>query len=163
LSHLFDEMSIEWEERGRAHCFGHLVIDPQFAVVDVMAAMLLDLSEYRLCDLILLDGEISYGGETPSLLDQVIYVFEPMEFANMFIPGRKARVAAAFQSGQRFDGGRMEVYPNPKMNPPLLDSGILLLKTWLSGHVTAEQVARLRLLPNVERNHVHVPSERENA
>lgn len=184
---LFDALTVRWSGCGTRTHRGQIVLDPQFAAIDLMGAVLLDLSHCTIDEIVLLDGE--YGQvntweekhqaeyrhlrvkdeqgknleRMDVLLDRLVYVATAGEFANLFIPGQTCRPERVFQTGEPLgpSEGVSTLPPNPKMNPPLLYSGITLLTSWLAGFVNEDTRNKLYRIENAERSFVYVNADYE--
>ena len=79
---------------------GQLVIDTEENIVDMMALLTIDLSEWSLADLRLFDGEV-VGGDT--LLNREVYLFEPSELAALGDGAETVTAHRHYQGGLVWD------------------------------------------------------------
>ena len=75
---------------------GTLVIDTEESIVDMIAHLTIDLSEWTLADLRLFDGEV-VGGDT--LLNREVYLFEVSEVASLADGGGPVTAHRHYQGG----------------------------------------------------------------
>ncbi len=154
-----DEVGVTWPPHESRSSTGLLVIDPEFGAIDKIGCVTLRVN-CNVSGLKLFDGEIDPDGNP---LDRDIFLFEPEEFAKLFIPGEQATACYHFRGGRnlRHDREPYMFYPNPKMNPPLLASGIPLLRT-VFPTIYGRRKDDLQNISNTERYSVGVDAEKSS-
>lgn len=143
-----DEVHIRWQGTGERSTHALAVLDPQYAVVDLIGCVTLKL-DVPLSRIRVLDGQVH--GKHGKPIHGDVFVFEPEQFANLFIPGESALPQAHFRRGE--PQACVPFPPNPRLNPPLLGAGIALLQKRFES-LYHKLAARLRSLPNSERHYV---------
>ena len=159
-----DRINIRRGEREETTSKDLLAINPERGTVEVIGCVLMKFN----CTI---DKLRFFDGETKSkeeFLLRDIFLFKPLEFSKLFIPGKKITAYRRFKYGliwsneqgkpwsSEFDKGKeWNFLPNPKIYNPLFCSGIPLIKRINKTYgIEGLKESDLKYLSNAERHYI---------